>query len=117
MFHLICLATAVICLGLFCVLLISPGLYVGLYAQPDAGAAFMGRRAAPIFLGLAVLMFVLRDTAPGALRDAVAFGMAATWAGIALTGIWSYGMGQASYAILVAAGIEFAMAAAFVIAR
>jgi hypothetical protein len=66
MFALLCIATAVLCAVLFAVFLIAPGLYVGLYGAPaDAGATFLGRRASPLFLGLAVFFWVLRDIGPG----------------------------------------------------
>ena len=56
MFTLLCIATAVLCAVLFAVFLIAPGAYMALYSvTADASAVFIGRRASPLFLGLAVV--------------------------------------------------------------
>jgi hypothetical protein len=116
-FALLCIATAVLCVVLFAVFLIASGLYVGLYGAPaDAGATFLGRRASPLFLGFAVFFWLLRDIRMGPLQDGTALAAALTFAGIAATGIWSYATGSASFAILVAAGLESAIALAFLLA-
>ena len=118
MFALICAATALLCVVLFAVFLIAPGTYVSLYGvTADTGAVFLGRRAAPLFLGLAVFFWIMRHVGPGPLQDATAFAAALTFAGIAATGVWAYLIGTASFAILVAAGLETAIALAFVLAR
>ena len=118
MFPLLCLGTAVLCVGLAAVLLVAPGLYVGLYTVPaDAGAVFLGRRAAPLLLGLAVFFWALRDAGPGPLQDATALAAAVSFIGIAVTGVWAFLGGTASPAILVAAGIEVAIGLAFLLAR
>ncbi|MCF7700786.1 hypothetical protein [Loktanella sp. M215] len=118
MFAVLCVATSVLCVALFAVFLVSPGHYIALYGvAPDAGAAFLGRRAAPLFLGLAVFFWVLRGTGPGPLRDGTVWAAALTFGGIAVTGIWTYASGSASRAILVAAGLELAIALTFVMAR
>ncbi|UTH45764.1 hypothetical protein [Loktanella salsilacus] len=118
MFTLLCIATAVLCAVLFAVFLIAPGAYMALYGvTADASAVFIGRRASPLFLGLAVFFWLLRDAGPGPLQDGTALAAAVTFAGIAATGIWSYAAGSASFAILVAAVFEAAIAVAFVLAR
>ncbi|WP_394153346.1 hypothetical protein [Loktanella salsilacus] len=118
MFALLCGGAAVLCAALFALFLIAPGAYMRLYGvTADASAIFIGRRASPLFLGLAVFFWLMRDAGPGPLQDGTALAAAATFAGIAATGIWSYAAGSASFAILVAAGLEFAIAAAFVLAR
>ena len=118
MFGLLCIGTALLCVALFGVFIVSPGLYAGLYGvAEDAGGLFLGRRAAPLFLGLAVFFSALRDVGPGPLQDATAWAAVAMFAGIAVTGIWAFANGTASVAILVAAGIEAAIALAFLLAR
>ncbi len=83
----------------------------------DTGAVFLGRRAAPLFLGLSVFFWVLRNEGPSPLQDATAWAAALTFGGIAATGVWAYVGGTASFAILVAAGLETAIALALVFAR
>ena len=118
MFAVLCVATSVLCVALCVVFLVSPGHYVALYGVAnDAGGLFLGRRAAPLFLGLAVFFWVLRGAGPGPLRDATVWAAALTFGGIAVTGIWAYAGGTASRAILVAAGLELTIALAFVVAR
>ena len=118
MFGLLCIGTTLLCVALFGVFIVSPGLYSSLYGVAgDAGGVFLGRRAAPLFLGLAIFFWALRDVRPGPLQDATAWAAAATFAGIAVTGIWAFANGTASMAILVAAGIEAAIALAFLLAR
>ena len=117
-FALLCVGTTALCLALCAVLLVSPGLYTRLYGvTADAGGTFLGRRAAPLFLGLAVFFWVLRDVGQGPLQDATAWAAALIFAGIAVTGIWAYLGGTASRGILVAAMIEIAIAVAFLFSR
>ncbi len=118
MFAVLSGATAVVCLGLAAILILGPQHYLGLYnVAVDPGAVFLGRRAAPLLLGLAVVFWCLRDVAPGAVRDTVAWSAAVAFGGIAVSGVAAYVGGTASVAILVAAAIEVAIAAAFLLAR
>ncbi|MFZ3582706.1 hypothetical protein ACOI1H_11105 [Loktanella sp. DJP18] len=118
MFGVLCSMTAVLSLSLCAVLLIAPDRYVDLYGlAADQGGVFMGRRAAPLLLGLAVFFWVMRDAGPGPMRDATAFAAALTFCGIAATGAWAYVTGTASFAILVAAALETAIGLAFLLVR
>ena len=118
MFGLLCAATAALCLALFAVFVIAPGAYTQLYGvAADAGGLFLGRRAAPLFLGLAVFFWALRGTGPGPLQDATAWAAAVTFIGIAVTGIWAWLGGTASFAVLVAAALEVTIGLAFLLAR
>ncbi len=115
---MICVLAAVLCAALFPLLLLNPGYYVDTYGvEPDAGASFLGRRASPLFLGLAVMLWMMRDLPRGTARDAVSIGMAFTWGGIAATGLFAFSTGTANANILIAAVVETAMAVSFVIAR
>ncbi|SEN61724.1 hypothetical protein SAMN04488003_12313 [Loktanella fryxellensis] len=118
MFGALCMAVAAICVGLFAVFLISPASYTALYGVTgDPGLIFVGRRAAPLFLGLAVFFWVLRTAGPGPLQDATALAAALIFGGIALTGLWAWWGGTGGTAILVAAGLEAVIALAFMLAR
>lgn len=118
MFPVLCMAVAAICVVLCAVFLISPAAYAALYGVAgDPGMLFVGRRAAPLFLGLAVLFWALRHAGPGPVQDAVTLAAVLIFGGIALTGVWTWWGGTGGVAILVAAGVEASIAVAFVLAR
>lgn len=118
MFRTLALLTAMACLGLCYILFAQGGTYVATFAiAPDQGADFVARRAAPVFAGLAVLLWLARDLPVGPGRDAICTGMAALWLGIAATGIMDFASGEAGSAILIAAAVEVSAALAFWIAR
>ena len=102
----------VVCGALFLLLCFSPHAYVGTYgAAQDAGAAFMVRRASPMFLGLAVGIYLIRNEPNSAARRAMCWLIAVAFAGIAVTGISEYIRGFANLNILAAAGLECLIAA------
>lgn len=110
--------TAICCLALFGLLLTSGAFYAETYGVTgDDGAVFISRRASPMFLGLAVLLWMSRDLPPGAARDAICSGMAVMWAGIAVTGLYEYATGFARFPIVLAAIAELGLAVAFVVLR
>lgn len=118
MFRIVAIVTAVACLGLFAVLFGNGASYVATFAiQPDQGAGFVARRAAPVFAGLAVILWVLRDLPVGTARDGICLGMVVLWLGIAATGVYEYTSGQAGGAILIASAVELLAALAFWVAR
>ena len=118
MFRIVALVTALACLALCVILFARGGQYVATFAiSPDQGAGFVARRAAPVFAGLAVMLWMLRDVPFGVARDGICTGMVVLWLGIAATGISEYVRGQAGAAILIAAAVEVLGAAAFWFAR
>ncbi len=118
MFRLASVVSAILSLALFPLLLLNSGFYVQSYGvTADAGADFLGRRASPMFLGLAVLLWMGRGIGAGAARDAICYGMAAMWAGIAATGIYEFSVGTAQPMIVAAAALELVLAMAFLVAR
>lgn len=116
--RLLCILAALVCLILFGFLLTHGGVYVQTYGvTPDDGARFVARRAAPMFAGLAVLLWLARDLPKGTARDAICSAMAVIWAGIACTGIYEYVVGVATAPILLAAVAELGIALAFMAVR
>lgn len=116
MYRLACRITAVLFVILFGVFLLAPGVYMALYGVPaDAGGMFLGQRASPMFLGLALLLWLLRDQTVASVQKAVALAMITIFAGIAATGIWDFATGIANATILLAAAGELVVAGAFVI--
>lgn len=111
MFRIISILVGAICLVLFGLLLLAPASYVGTYGvASDPEVAFMVRRASPMFLGFAVMLWFARDATPSPLRNALAWSIAAAFAGVALTGIFEFSRGGASGMILVAAMGELLIA-------
>ena len=116
--RILCILAALVCLILFALLLTNGGMYVETYGvAADDGARFMARRAAPMFVGLAVLLWLVRDLPKGTARDAICSAMAVIFAGIACTGIYEYLVGVAAAPILLAAVAELGIALAFVVVR
>ena len=117
MFRLVCSLTAVICAVLFVIFALFPGQYTAGYGvAADGGGIFLGRRASPLFLGLAILLWMLRDQLDPVVQRAVSWSMIAVFAGIALTGLIAFASGVAGQTILVATLGEVVVAAAFFIA-
>jgi len=115
MFRFVSLGVSVIFLILFVLLAFLPATYVATYGvEGDAGAIFMGRRASPMFLGLALLMWQVRDAPASSLRSTICWAMAVLFAGIAVTGIIEYLNGTAGAVILISALGELIVAALFV---
>ena len=118
MFRLVALASAVICLILFVLFVFSPATYLNTYGVVgDAGGEFMVRRASPMFAGLALLLWRVRDAEASPLRDAICAAMIVIFGGIAVSGIIAYATGAAGGLILVAAAGEALVAGGFAVAR
>lgn len=114
-FRLVAMVIAAFCAALSVLWFMDVGVYTDTYGvTADDGTRFFGRRVAPILLGLAVMIYMARNAPPSPLRRAMALGIAVAFAGVGVTGVMAYSDGVASFAILIAAGTEFAAAAACV---
>ena len=113
-FRIACLVATIVCLVLFSILLVAPANYVAGYGGPaDSGAVFMGRRAAPMLLAIALITGLLRGSLDLAVQWAVSWGMILGFTGVAVTGVHAYFTGMADQTILLAAGGEVLLAVAF----
>ncbi len=118
MYRIAASVTAVVFLALFAILLVAGRSYVTTYGvAPSEGADFLARRAAPMFAGLAVMLWLLRDLPVGSARDGFCYGLATLWFGIAATGVYEFSMGQAGATILIAAFAEVIVGAVFLLVR
>lgn len=116
-FRLAATLTAIVCAVLFVIFLLAPQSYSAGYGVPgDAAGEFLGRRASPLLLGLAVMLWSGRNAPASPLRSAVCYGVGVCFAGIAFTGLYEYGRNVASITIVVAAGLEMVVAAVFLLA-
>ncbi len=115
-FRTCCLAGSALAAVLAVVLVAVPGLVFWLF-EIDAGdsAAFLGRRAAMLFLGLAVTLWAGRDALPSTGRQAIALGTGATFLALALLGGAELARGAAGPGILVAILIETLLGGAFLL--
>ncbi len=101
---------------LFIILLFFPNLIFFIFNIEGAEAALLlSRRAAMLFLGLAVISFLGRDSAHSSLRQVVCLGMMAVMFGLALTGIFEFVRGYASFGILLAVVAEISFGAAYAV--
>ena len=113
-FRLAATFVAFVCAVLFVILLLIPASYMATYGVNATGSAiFMGRRASPLMLGLAVLLFYARDLRMSPAREAIRTAVIVIFAGIALTGILEFMLGNANGTILIAAFAELLVAAVF----
>lgn len=102
---------ALISIGLFLFLGFFPQAYAPTYGvAADEGVQFLTRRAAPMFVAPAIILWVASTSPRGALRDAVASGVALTWLGVAISGVVAFSQGIANPMILAAAAVECVMA-------
>ncbi len=114
MFRIVAIAVSLICGILFLLLLFFPATYVENYGvQADAGAVFMVRRAAPMFAGIAILLWLARGLKPSPERDAMSWAMIVFFAGIGVMSIFEIWQGTADARILLAAVGEFGIALLF----
>ena len=117
LFRVAATMAAALSAALFLFLLIAPATFVELYgASGDAGAEFMGRRAAPIFAGLAIVFWLGRNADDSPLRRAVSLGSAIIFSGVALTGVWAFADGSAGWVILASAAAELSLGVLFALA-
>jgi hypothetical protein len=111
-FRPVAMIASAFCLALSVLWFADVSAYTALYGiELGEGGNQLGRRASPILLGLGVLLYLARDEAPSPLRRTVCLGAVLIFAGVGVTGLIAYQSGAASFAILVAALTEFAVAA------
>ncbi len=100
-------AASALYIALFACLLIAPDLIYWLFGiESHTTADLLAKRAAMLFLGLAVLSFLGRNAPYSSLRQAVSAAMATTMAGLMLTGMYEFFLGTAGIGIWSAIGGE-----------
>ncbi len=72
----------------------------------------MARRMSALFLGIALLLFLARDTENSPLRRSVCAALSASMAALALFGLWDFIQGSVGYGIWIAVTVETFFAAA-----
>lgn len=108
------LAAAALSATLFVLLLIFPGVIYWLFELPtDDTADVMSRRAAFLFLGLAVIAFAGRNEPNSSMRRIVSLGMAVLMAGLACLGAVEFFRGASGAGIWLAIMTETVFAVAY----
>jgi hypothetical protein len=74
--------------------------------EPTVGALLIGRRIGAVYLGVALLCFLVRSTASPELITSVSLFAALTNALLAGLGLYEYRAGRAGPAILVSVAVE-----------
>ncbi len=102
-FKTVSMVTAVAALVLCVILLSVPEVIFELFNVDDNSSAFFfGRRAAMLFLGIAVLSWVGRNASHSESRQAICLGLATSMLALAILGIFEYLRGFAGVGILLA---------------
>ena len=116
MYRITAIVTSILCLVLFAIFLVAPGTYSELYGiTGDRGGEFLGRRASAMFLGLAAILWLTRNEPISTVRSAISYGIAFVFAGIAFTGLFEFGRGNANFSIVIAAVGELVIAFVFLL--
>ncbi|PHR61073.1 MAG: hypothetical protein COA43_05380 [Robiginitomaculum sp.] len=114
-FNILSTATTVLALSLSLLLAFTPQFIFWLFSLTGNEAAyFISRRAAIMFLGIAVLAWLGRKSAPSSLRQAVCLGMGVMMIGLALLGLGEFARGYTKAGILLAVTTEFMFGFAYV---
>ncbi len=113
-YKIVSLAASALSVVLFVLLLLVPDVIFWVFGiEGNELARLMSRRAAMLFLGLAIIAYLGRDAINSALRQAVCLGMGSLMFGLALTGIYEFSRGFAGAGILLAALSELGFGFAF----
>lgn len=106
-YKVVSIAASALYSALFLCLLVAPDLIYWLFGiERHTTADLFAKRAAMLFLGLAVLTFLGRNAPHSSLRQAVSVAMATTMAGLMLTGMYEFFFGSAGIGIWSAIGGE-----------
>lgn len=75
----------------------------------------LGRRIGAIYMGLAVIFFLSRDTSPSELRDSLSIGAIVVCGLLAGLGLYEFKANRVGSAILVSVAVELVLLAGYVL--
>lgn len=114
-FRNVSLAATVLTGVLFVILLLAPDLIFWIFSiEGNEAARLLSRRAAMLFLGLAIITYSGRNAQHSVLRQAICLGMAVCMFGLAMTGIFEFARGFAGVGIMLAFAAEVGFGIAFI---
>lgn len=106
-FYMLAMSTAIVFALLAMIWIGAPTLFLSAWAVEDAAATrLVGRRAAALYSGIAIMFFIARHAPPSTARMALVCGLTSTCMLLAAFGLYDFFKGRASSGILVAVGIE-----------
>jgi thiamine transporter ThiT len=110
-FRTLAILAAAICLALAAVLLFAPRLLLSLWdVQYTYPVGLVARRAAALFLGIGVMLFLARNAEPSVSRLALSRGLAVGCLALAVLGCMEFFTGHAGIGILSAVLVEVVLA-------
>ncbi len=106
-FRSLSILSAALAAALFLTLLFMPGLVFWLFQIPGSeSAAFLSRRAAVLFLGFGILMWLVRNAEGSPMRRAICIGWGTTMVALAILGTLEFLRGFVGIGIFSAVFIE-----------
>lgn len=81
--------------------------------EPTESVLLFGRRIGALYLGLAVIFFLVRSVGASVERSALSAGAAVTCSLLALLGIYEFSAGRAGAGILASVAVEALLALAY----
>jgi len=113
-FHRLAVFTSILFLILAMTWMFSPLYFLSEWGvELSTAAGLVGRRAAALYAGIAVMFFMARNAAPSTTRTALIYGMITSCTMLALLGVYEFATGHATSGILAATFIEVALVLAF----
>jgi len=115
-FHRLAIFTAILFFILAITWMLAPvQLLSGWGVEFTTAVGVVGRRAAALYAGIAVMFFVARNAEPSSARTALAFGIITVCTLLAFLGVYELAAGHATKGILPAVLIEIALSLAFTV--
>ena len=106
-FRTLSILSTALAAALFLTLLFVPGLVFWLFQIPGSeSAAFLARRAAVLFLGFGILMWLVRNAENSPARRAICIGWGMTMAALAILGTLEFFRGFVGVGVFPAVFIE-----------
>jgi hypothetical protein len=113
-FYRLAVFTSVLFLILAMTWMFAPAqLLSGWGVELSTAVGLIGRRAAALYAGIAVMFFFTRNAEPSTTRTALITGIITSCSILALLGIYEFSTGHATSGILTAVFIEVALVLAF----
>jgi hypothetical protein len=116
-FHFLALLTSILFLLLGVVWMLAPTKFLSAWGVDYAASTgLVGRRAAALYAGFAMMFFIARNAEQSVTRTALIYGLITTCLMLAFLGLYELFKGSASKGILSAVFIEIALSLLFLLA-
>ncbi len=117
-FYRLSVLTSILFLFLAFIWMFAPiQLLSGWGVELTTAVGLIGRRAAALYAGIAVMFFIARNAEPSTARTALIYGMITACMILACLGVYELAMGHATRGILPAVFIEIVLSLLFIVVR